>query len=649
MSSSRLAASTPHGNGRWRSSILSTMEQSLHSHFMSTLGLCSSMFTTFFVLMSVFPYSGYMVLQLIPSTSKETAGVYAGFLSSSFMVGRGCSSYFWGQFADIYGRKVVLVIALVTCSIGSLLFGLSTSYAMAVTVRVLMGLGNGSFIAARTASSELAKGNKTLEAKGVGVLMSMVGYGMLIAPAVGGFLSEPLQQHPDNAWFQKYAGIFGRFPFLLPNLLASILAMLSLFIVLLCVEETLPQLQRRSWLLIGNDFVRWVRKWCCMNRKQRRENQSIFKPATSIYVDKNHDGKFNEEFENEFDLPGRSSFVDAEEGWDDEFEEEWEEAEEILDSLEFVVAASMVASREDRRSFVKALHHEPPAPVLENQASLTSTSLGGFFSNENTPLFSNRHKRDSTEDGKNDSAPVLQSLPVPKYRSTLKKSSTITDVSFQSKAGPTVREVMTKPRTRAFLISSWLYSFASVAQSEAFPLFAMAHPGQGLGLRESSIGMVGTISGLIYCIGQYFTFSMMMNRFGLVRSLRYGALFANLPIIVIPLSLYIRSGWTQIVLLSFLSGISMIFGSVYLGCNTIGANRSVDATSRATMNGLSSLGTSIGRGAGPIVAGFVVTGCMASGFFPPNYGGWVLYIILLAMGMLAYWSTLSISEMEDDD
>jgi hypothetical protein len=41
-------------------------------------------------------------------------------------------------------------------------------------------------IVARTAISELARGDKELESKGVGIIMSMVGYGMLMSPAIGG-------------------------------------------------------------------------------------------------------------------------------------------------------------------------------------------------------------------------------------------------------------------------------------------------------------------------------------------------------------------------------------------------------------------------------------------------------------------------------
>lgn len=63
---------------------------------------------------------------------------------------------------------------------------------------VATGLGNGTMIACRTSVSEIAKGKREFESKGVGLLMSMVGYGMLISPSMGVVLSEPLRQYPDT-------------------------------------------------------------------------------------------------------------------------------------------------------------------------------------------------------------------------------------------------------------------------------------------------------------------------------------------------------------------------------------------------------------------------------------------------------------------
>jgi hypothetical protein len=62
----------------------------------------------FFLLMSVFPYSGFMVMFLIKdgSVDNENAGKYAGFLSSSIMVGRAFSCTFLVATFLQFGRSV---------------------------------------------------------------------------------------------------------------------------------------------------------------------------------------------------------------------------------------------------------------------------------------------------------------------------------------------------------------------------------------------------------------------------------------------------------------------------------------------------------------------------------------------------------------
>ena len=79
----------------------------------------------------------------------------------------------------------------------------------------------------------------------------------------------------------------------------------------------------------------------------------------------------------------------------------------------------------------------------------------------------------------------------------------------------------------------------------------------------------------------------------------------------------------------------MVAGSVYAGCNTIGANRTVESSQRATMNGLNSLGTSIARGSGPIFAGLLVAFSMTSGLVSPELGGWVVYVVLTGIGVIS--------------
>ena len=173
---------------RRRRSTISTIRQSiviiaghtkeaLHSHAMSTLALCTAVFSMMFLLMSAFPYSGFMSMQLVPGLTHESAGTYAGILSGSLMIGRVFSAWPLGIICDTYGRKFVLLLSTISNAFLVLAFGFSSSYKFAITVRFLTGLLNGIMVAARVSVTELAKGDHDLEARGMGLVMSMVGFG----------------------------------------------------------------------------------------------------------------------------------------------------------------------------------------------------------------------------------------------------------------------------------------------------------------------------------------------------------------------------------------------------------------------------------------------------------------------------------------
>lgn len=135
-----------------RQSMVNIVEQTreaLHSHTMSSLALCSSVLSMMYLLMSAFPYSGFMAMQLIPGLSRESAGTYAGILSGSFMIGRIFSAYPWGIISDRYGRKFVLLFSTASSAILMVAFGFSYSFPYAVCVRFFTGMCNGTMIAAR--------------------------------------------------------------------------------------------------------------------------------------------------------------------------------------------------------------------------------------------------------------------------------------------------------------------------------------------------------------------------------------------------------------------------------------------------------------------------------------------------------------------
>lgn len=49
----------------------------------------------------------------------------------------------WGSIADKYGRKPVMIFGIVCSTICMLVFGLSTSFFMALVSRFVLGMGNG--------------------------------------------------------------------------------------------------------------------------------------------------------------------------------------------------------------------------------------------------------------------------------------------------------------------------------------------------------------------------------------------------------------------------------------------------------------------------------------------------------------------------
>ena len=119
---------------------LESQKQSAYKaeHMHSLMALCCVIFTFGYLVISVFPYSGFMAIELVSGVNEENAGYYAGLISSSFMAGRALTSYHWGKAADVYGRVTVLMSSLVLSLVFTLLFGLSGSFTLALIWRFLL-------------------------------------------------------------------------------------------------------------------------------------------------------------------------------------------------------------------------------------------------------------------------------------------------------------------------------------------------------------------------------------------------------------------------------------------------------------------------------------------------------------------------------
>jgi len=224
---------------------------SLHA---TTAALCFCMLTHSYLLISVFPYSGFLAMHLLDLDETEAAQ-YAGYLASSFMVGRACSSLALGRAADRYGRTTVLCTSLLLQFVFSLWFGfVRRSFLMALTIRFLLGFTNGIMQVIKTLVSEIS--SKEDEARNMTFVIGMWGWGFLVSPAVAGALAEPVRQYPDSVWIQE-SNFLQAFPFVLPNLLGAGLCLFAVLAIKLFVRETLPETERHSFV---GDVRRWQRR-----------------------------------------------------------------------------------------------------------------------------------------------------------------------------------------------------------------------------------------------------------------------------------------------------------------------------------------------------------------------------------------------------
>nr|XP_023913846.1 protein ZINC INDUCED FACILITATOR 1-like isoform X3 [Quercus suber] len=169
---------------------------------------------------SLFPFLYFMIRDFHIAEREEDIGYYAGYVGSAFMFGRALTSVLWGMIADRYGRKPVILFGSVTLVIFNTLFGLSTNFWMAVSTRFLLGSLSGILGPMRAYASEICR--KEYQALGLSIISTSWGIGLVIGPALGGFLAQPAEKYP-NIFSEE--SLFGRFPYLLPCLLISIFAL----------------------------------------------------------------------------------------------------------------------------------------------------------------------------------------------------------------------------------------------------------------------------------------------------------------------------------------------------------------------------------------------------------------------------------------
>ncbi|XP_057991261.1 protein ZINC INDUCED FACILITATOR 1 isoform X3 [Hevea brasiliensis] len=197
---------------------------------------------------SLFPFLYFMVRDFKIAKREEDIGYYAGYVGSSFMLGRALTSIFWGVVADRYGRKPVIIMGTFTVVIFNTIFGLSTNFWMAISARFLLGSLNGLLGPIKAYACEIFRDEH--QALGLSTVSTSWGIGLIIGPALGGFLAQPAEKYPNL--FPKES-LFGRFPYFLPCFCISVFA-LGVTIASCWLPETL-HMHNENRFLSDNSFA----------------------------------------------------------------------------------------------------------------------------------------------------------------------------------------------------------------------------------------------------------------------------------------------------------------------------------------------------------------------------------------------------------
>ena len=132
---------------------------------------------------------GIMIPLLYPYSSKfglDPLGL--SFLFASYSFFQLLATPIIGRLADRFGRKPILLMSILGTSISLALFASAQTVRMLFIARILDGITGGNISVAQAMIADKTEGKD--RTKNFGVLGAMFGLGVLIGPAIGGFMSE---------------------------------------------------------------------------------------------------------------------------------------------------------------------------------------------------------------------------------------------------------------------------------------------------------------------------------------------------------------------------------------------------------------------------------------------------------------------------
>eukprot|EP00903_Cladosiphon_okamuranus_P009002 g8611.t1 len=596
-------------------------------------------------LSSLFPYVGYMVQQLGVAEDKDEAGYYAGYLASAFMIGRFAFSYFWGRFADRYGRLPVLYIGLCSIATFSIGFGMSTTFWWAVTCRFLLGAMNGLIAVGKCLISEVC--GKEHETVGMSFVTACWSIGMVFGPALGGLLSETTDK-----------GLFGRFPYLLPNLVGASLAISGLPMVFFFVKETIDLDDGRD---NGGSSARFKPLATSEpDESDRREagmeeGRGKMLEMTPLTQANSLDNDGNDDEENLAELlggsmeesnPASATMLGGNDGGDKGIisaTNAWEgTTSNATKSLGDSGASMLETSGKDDAGQGRNHSRFQPSPAPSGSSLPSRTGRGALVLDSEAQRGTNKASDSRRESG--GGSKTKTNLDGGVLESFDGEDQTTRNAVWRECLVPIT--LLQDTRVRAILIVYGVYSFASIGYGEIYPLWALSTVASGgLDWTTKQIGQVLSLCGFGMLVFQLLVYPSLSKRMGVTTTQRLACLLSIPVYLAFPLLSRLRDSGAVLVVASiafnFLSNVTATALFINIALAT---NNSVDPSRRATVNGLSMMLGSLAKAAGPAVFSAIFAWSIDGDArpFPLDYH-LVFYLLALSMVFVscASWNVIT--------
>ncbi|KGO40795.1 Tetracycline resistance protein, TetA/multidrug resistance protein MdtG [Penicillium expansum] len=184
---------------------------------------------------SIFPYVSQMVKDN-GNVPDSDIGFYSGLIESMFSLTQAAVMIFWGQAADRFGRKPVLVLSLFGVAVATGLFGLAKTIPQMIAFRCLAGVFAGTIVTIRTMVSEHS--TPSTQARAFSWFAFSGNLGLFLGPLLGGALADPVRQYPG---IFGAGGFFEKYPYALSSFVVALIGGTAAMSSACFIKETLKE------------------------------------------------------------------------------------------------------------------------------------------------------------------------------------------------------------------------------------------------------------------------------------------------------------------------------------------------------------------------------------------------------------------------